>query len=723
MRAATQNLADDDDSDESDDESTLNSLEDQSVDHQSFIMGYRSADVDLRPLHPLPSQIPFMWQIYQENVDPVLKILHVPSMEQLIRERRACLGTISPSNEALMFSIYYAAVASMEEEEVTRSLGAEKPFLLNQYRFAVEQALAKANFITDPDFTVCQAFVIFLVLVRRHEKPRFSWTLTGLAVRLCQAIGLHRDGTNFPHLKPFEIEMRRRLFWSLLMLDLRSAEDQGTECIISDSFDTQLPLNINDADISPDSTELPQSREGPTDMTFCLLRFEICNLARKMHHASTTVAPDMTREETLAMLQERESMLLELYNTLEMKYLSDSSAEENPMYWVVGNIARVIVAKMITVIYQPILFALPVDSLSCRLRERLFLAAVEIFEYNHILNTDPRCRQWRWLFQTYTQWHAVAYLLLELCNRTWSATSERAWAAINACFSGPNSLALEKMSGRAAIWLPFKKLYHRAKKHRDTELARLRADPAAAEKCDQRHRARDPPSSFGALSNSIKCSIAHERWRKLVNLPPNPGPLPSIEASDRHEGVATVPQPRPVSAASRDNSDASMDYSTDPIDELVGAALTRPLFTSTELYPLVFHRPSIGNNNNNNNNNNNPTSQARGDSVFGFSSVDIPAHDHNIAGPTSVAQEAAVSTTSKPDDDNPPVWLWNLDDVHKINRAGSGGTPAGQDADVNMDEEMDGFDWQNWQASARGFELETDGTSGINGVWGMWYGI
>jgi hypothetical protein len=684
-------------------------------------MGYRSADVDLRSLHPLPSQIPFLWQIYQENVDPVLKILHVPSMEQMMRERRACLAGISPSTEALMFSIYYAAVTSMDAEDVSRSLGTDKPFLLNQYRFAVEQALAKANFITEPDLTVCQAFVMFLVLVRRHDKARFSWTLTGLAVRICQAIGIHRDGTNFPHLKPFEVEMRRRLFWSLLMLDLRAAEDQGTECIISDdSFDTQFPLNINDADISPDSNEFPQPRDGSTDLTFCLIRFEICNLARKMHLASTTVPTDMTRDETLGMLQERENMLLDVYNKVEVKYLGDSSAEGNPMYWVAGNIARVIVAKMITVIYQPVLFALPHDTLSCRLRERLFLAAVEIFEYNHILNTDPRCRQWRWLFRTYTQWHAVAYLLLELCNREWSATSERAWAAINACFSGPDSLAVDKMSVHTVVWLPFKKLYHRAKKHRDAEIARLRADVVAAEQVDRLNRGRDPPSTFGALSTSIKCSIAKDRWRKLVNLPLAPSPMPSVEVSSHHEEMNTLQQlqqrhlqpqqQEAVSPESRDQGhDVDMPYSPNQLDsnrlhEIVGAAIADPQFNVTQIIPLAFlDRPDVGED---------PMGMARG-MVYGLPSVDMQASDNSTMPTTSATQASTLGH----DDDNPPVWLWN--DNNKVGQ-GESGTPV-LDGDVNMDEGLEGFDWQNWQQSARGFEIETNG-AGMHWFGGM-YGI
>ena len=87
-------------------------------DHHAFIFGYRSADVDLRPLHPLPSQMPFIWQVYVENVDPLVKILHKPTMERLIRDMRVSLDVLTPGTEALMFSIYYAAITSMEVDEV-----------------------------------------------------------------------------------------------------------------------------------------------------------------------------------------------------------------------------------------------------------------------------------------------------------------------------------------------------------------------------------------------------------------------------------------------------------------------------------------------------------------------------------------------------------------------------------------------------------------------------
>ena len=105
--------------------------------------------------------------------------------------------------------------------------------MINRFRFAAEQGLAKANFLTSQELVVVQAFALFLVPVRRYDNTRFSWTLTALLVRIGQSLGLHREGTHFAQLKPFDVEMRRRLWWVLCLLDMRSAEEQGTELIIS----------------------------------------------------------------------------------------------------------------------------------------------------------------------------------------------------------------------------------------------------------------------------------------------------------------------------------------------------------------------------------------------------------------------------------------------------------------------------------------------------------
>jgi len=589
--------------------------------------------------------------------------------------------------------------------QVKLNFGSEKAVLVKQYRFALEQALAKANFINAPDITVAQAFLLFLILVRRHDDTRFAWTLTGLLIRISQALGLHRDGTNFPNLTPFQVEMRRRLFWAVCFLDLRSAEDQGTDLTLIDrTFDTQMPLNINDSDISPESKDFPKPREGPTDMTFSLIRYEVSVVARRLHTVASASAPVCPRDASTS-LEEREELLSNVHKRVVEQYLNHRDCENNPMYWVAGNVARIIIAKMTLVIYQPLLFPAPgQEHLSDDIRARLFNAAIEMFEYNYLLNTDPRCKQWRWLFQTYTVWHAVAFVLIEVTHRPWGVTAERAWAALNSIYSAPasKSLDLEKMISHTAIWLPFKKLYFKAKKHRDTEIARLQEDPQAALELDLEYRSRAAPESFGALSGSVKGMVAHERWRKLVNAPPIPSPpvptntqQPSTEArNDAAEVAASGMDP-----ANMDNP-MFMDYISD--------ALANPEFTASDLVAL-WGRPK-----------NDHTA------AFGFSTGDLPStditlgyqvnhgnHNNSMGQQQPLPGGRADGASPVINYDHPPPWMWAT-----ASDGSSGGMMrvpnwSPDDTDVNMDE---GFDWQNWQESLGRFEMENNGGLG-NGTW------
>ncbi|KAH6633915.1 fungal-specific transcription factor domain-containing protein [Chaetomium sp. MPI-SDFR-AT-0129] len=709
------------------------------LEHQSFVLGYRSADVDLKKLHPMPSQIPFIWQVYQENVDPILKVVHVPSMSKIIKDIRHNLDNLNPSTEALMFSIYYAAITSLDEEEVQLNFGTQKKTLVQKYRFAVEQALAKAEFLTKPDFTIVQALMLFLVLVRRHDDTRFAWSLTGLLIRLSQALGLHRDGSHFPNLKPFQIEMRRRLFWAVCVLDLRSAEDQGTELtIVSGTFDTQIPLNINDADISPDSTSLPKAREGTTDMTFSLIRYEICSLSRRLHTVSAEIAPPSAAEADKT-LEEREALLAEVSNKVENSLLRDSS---NPMYWVASIVTRIIVAKMTLVIYQPVLFPGPDDNqLSDAVRARLLNAALDVFEYSHVLNTDPRCKQWRWLFQTWSHWHALAYTLIEVSHRPWGPKSERAWGALNLTYQSPNPAELEKLASHHAVWMPLRKLYIKVKKHREAEIVRLQTDPEAAQELDFKDQPISPPHGFGTIPSSRKGAVALDRWRKLVNISApqqqqQPQEQPQLSSFPRQlPRSQTMPQ-----ASMSFIPEAASEFAKPEIMEFIDDAMADPSSIPTDFAPLWASAD--------------PTDLARA-AFLPYQPTDDPTQtggtsagtfDINLSsiptlqqlGRTSTSMSMPLNLTQSQQqqqqegsqqptphglpqqsplntngtDENLPTWLWPANGTPDIMQMPTMGN--GEDMDTNMDE---GFDWQTWQESLGRYEVETNGGRAGN-TWG-----
>ncbi|KAI5865687.1 fungal-specific transcription factor domain-containing protein [Durotheca rogersii] len=671
LRTETEMLSDED-SEVSDDDGSPAAFNPYSyqTDHHGFVLGYSSSNVDLRKLHPLPSQIPFIWQVYQENVDPLVKILHVPSMNKIIRELRSNMNDISPGIEALMFAIYYASITSMEEEEVKVNFGAEKAHLINKYRFATEQALAKANFLVTSELVVVQAFTLFLVLVRRYDDTRFAWTLTGLAIRISQSLGIHREGTKFDDLSPFDVEMRRRLWWAICILDLRSAEDQGTELTIAErTYDTQFPLNINDADITPEMTEFPEEQTGPTDVTFCLIRYEICALARRIHFATNGMAPCQTRGTS----QERDAMLLECYERIEKKYLRTCGDKDSDLlHWVAAMIARLIMAKLRLIIYQPVLLHSTGQEINQDIRHRLFMASLEVVEYTKVLNTEPRCRQWRWLFQTYAQWHAVAYLLLEVCRLPWSASLERAWVVLNATFQTPD--AAER--ARPGVWVPLRKLMGQARRRREEEIKRLRADPEAARQLDADEQSRAQPSSFNHLSSSMRSVLAQDQWRKLVGVksPERPKyPISSVVNDDpRKNGRPALPKQPDLEAPQ-----PGLQY----LDHM----MAQPYLTSQDIFSVACPGdPTYSD------------GEARGGARPEQQTIPL----ETFSTSNNALYHSTPGQSSQPYiEDNLPPWLWP--DTWP-NGSSSGDSPANGPVTDNQDVAMDvddSFDWQNWMDS------------------------
>ena len=82
-----------------------------------------SSTSNLSEFHPLPSQIPFLLDVFSENVNLFIQIVHIPTINKTVRESRGSgMMRFTPCNEALMFSIYYAAITSMEEEDVSYSI-------------------------------------------------------------------------------------------------------------------------------------------------------------------------------------------------------------------------------------------------------------------------------------------------------------------------------------------------------------------------------------------------------------------------------------------------------------------------------------------------------------------------------------------------------------------------------------------------------------------------
>ncbi|GME47306.1 hypothetical protein GTA08_BOTSDO11736 [Neofusicoccum parvum] len=435
--------------DEEDDHASPESFSPSS--HQGFLFGYSSTNVDMHSLHPPPEHFLRLWTLFKENVDPLVKVLHIPTIEPKILSAIENRDHIPRGMEALLFSIYYAVITSTSSEDCEAWFSESKQTLLDKYRFGLEQGLARANFLQTDEFVVLQAFVIFLICLRRNEAARIIWTLTGLVVRMAQTLGIHRDGSHFG-LSPFEIEMRRRLWWQVCILDTRASEDHGCDpTIVEASFDTQIPLNVNDVDLDPAMKEFPKERIGCTEMTFCLVRFEVANVYRRIQYVPPGPVR-CSRYFSSVSLEQKERWITEVHSKIEEKYLRDCDMTV-PLYWVIATVSRLIMSKMWLMIYHPYQRLDGGASLPQETKDKLFVTSLENVEYSILLETEERTQKWGWLFRTYVQWHAIAFLLSELCIRTKGELVARAWRAVEATAARRwNDLSSDQKKG--CLWRP-----------------------------------------------------------------------------------------------------------------------------------------------------------------------------------------------------------------------------------------------------------------------------
>jgi len=223
--------------------------------------------------HPTHADAMILWHTHVNNVEPIIKILHIPSVTKMVKTVSQQPGAAHRTEECLLFTIYHFAVFSMTEEECIEKLGQPRVILRQQYHFAARQALVNAGFLKTTEMSVLQALVLFLMPCRHSYDPHTFWILTGVAVRIAQRMGIHHDGSKLG-LSPFEVQMRRRLFYQLLPLDATASQTSGVGMTMPpSSWDTEPALNINDDQIWPGMIEAPEEQRGATEMMFCLSRF------------------------------------------------------------------------------------------------------------------------------------------------------------------------------------------------------------------------------------------------------------------------------------------------------------------------------------------------------------------------------------------------------------------------------------------------------------------
>ncbi|ORY12068.1 hypothetical protein BCR34DRAFT_307324 [Clohesyomyces aquaticus] len=298
----------------------------------------------------------------------------VPSQGQVSMAHSATANPSNASFIALLWSVYYAAVLSVMDGPTPPELGPDfHPLALapSLRKEVVDRVLSLSELIRNPSIELLQASVIVLSAEPNFFDPYPQWLQLSTSIRLAQALGVHRDGTRFG-LQPIDIEVRRRMWAQICILDVRFAELLGCEPSISaSSYDTCLPLSICDRDLTEidrqhaSSTqgvegnfksyeEIEQEQEGRSPfsaMTFTLVEAEMARLNAQLfstHYVSRDhIYPMPARRSQTSSAQQYDKLqyVKQLEHRLQKVYGLNNLDTTNTLQSIVQGVMRIKTAK------------------------------------------------------------------------------------------------------------------------------------------------------------------------------------------------------------------------------------------------------------------------------------------------------------------------------------------------------------------------------------------
>ncbi|PYH61066.1 TPR-like protein [Aspergillus niger CBS 101883] len=232
--------------------------------------------VELLPERPLAE---YLMQLYFSTFETTLRILHVPSFTSEWnafwgRSASHIDGSLNSNKtdvfiaKLLMLMACASCFATNKTEPLT-SAGLNPHSLVqrcHKWIEAVTTWLASMTSHAQMNLDVIQIKCLLLLAQQATAQEGDLVSMaSGSLLREAMLMGLHRDPCNFPNVSPYWAELRKRLWLTIIELELQASLYSGIPLAISwDEFDCPLPSDIDDEDLTIDSPRLPPPRRSDT---------------------------------------------------------------------------------------------------------------------------------------------------------------------------------------------------------------------------------------------------------------------------------------------------------------------------------------------------------------------------------------------------------------------------------------------------------------------------
>ncbi|XRM49197.1 hypothetical protein ABZX51_012075 [Aspergillus tubingensis] len=225
-------------------------------------------------------------------------------------------------------------------------------------------------------------------------------------------MGLHRDGTT-QNSSVLETESRRHLWWQLVTLDTRTAEDHNTTpYILEPSFTTQFPCLIVDTGLPSPIT----SNVTASSTFFQLLHFELISFTRRIIFSDTfNHANDY---HSLSPIQKHKA-INDFRQSLETRYFSHCGSI-NPLEFITAATVQLFLVKMKLAVCKPGHNFRPI--------------CVEVLQRALVLREHEPGQKWLWLVQRDIECGMLEMLLNDLGAEGVNEGRDEAWRVVEQAY-------------------------------------------------------------------------------------------------------------------------------------------------------------------------------------------------------------------------------------------------------------------------------------------------
>ena len=262
----------------------------------------------------------------------------------------------------------------------------------------------------------------------------------------------------------FQQQMRRRLWYTLCLLDVHASFDRASKPLIAqNSPHPRLPANVNDDDFDVGSTTELTDRESLTDVTKSMILYHAQAHGKALNFGGI-------RDPSLSTWEGR-GRVAESFEVAATRLLRNCDPNESPYAWYTVVGAKSTIAAMRLHALRPMQVdahsgAPPKSGLSeCYLLE----LAASLLATERSNRADPRAEGYRWFGMIHHYPLAVALAECYACSD--AALVQRYWPIIEATFEHDAHNIADYRNG--ALWRPMQRLMRKTRERVRTLLAPL----------------------------------------------------------------------------------------------------------------------------------------------------------------------------------------------------------------------------------------------------------